>query len=106
MSYPPTNTVGAVSQVWAAGALHPVAYRLTVNLRRAALAARFVVLVCWFTPFSGGQGVDGGPHTRPSVENENGMTDADHAVGCCGKMRHSQHVPLTRSCWPGRRECW
>ena len=74
MSYPPMNTVGAVSQVWAACALHPVACRLTVNLRRAALAARFVVLVCGVTPFVLWAGVDGGPDTHPSVKNENAMT--------------------------------
>lgn len=40
-----------VSQVLAAGALRPVACRLTVNLRRAALATRFVVFCVQHHPF-------------------------------------------------------
>jgi len=40
-----------VSQVLAAGALHPVACRLTVNLRGAALARGLWCPVCGITPF-------------------------------------------------------
>ena len=56
--------------------------RLTINLRRAALVRGLWCPVCGFTPLSL---VDGGctvvsPHTRPPVENENGITDDGHAV--------------------------
>jgi hypothetical protein len=96
-----------VSQVLAAGALRPVACRLTVNLRRAALPRGLWCRMPDLTPSL----VDGvctvvSPHTRPSVENENGITADGHAVNRCAIIPHSQHAPLTRSCWSGRRKCY
>jgi hypothetical protein len=56
--------------------------RLTVNLRRAAPLRGLRYLVCGVTPFYGGQAVSGGKprHSPARLENENGMTDSDHAV--------------------------
>ena len=97
----------AVSQVWARrGRLLPALVRVTAT----CVEPRGVrgLWCCAASPLSLVDGVCTvvSPHTRPSVENENGITADGHAVICCAIMPHSQHVPLTRSCWSGRRECW